>query len=134
MPEAARIHDPIGHSPTMNWLISGLLIGAAVGLAAILIIGTGGLAAGAIVAGAACMGAGIGEALSTMSWAGKEVSGQIDHFCSPNVFVNSRFAARAHVDVVICDKHSRTPPKARQACGLTACRQRARGIAPVAAP
>jgi len=30
MPAAARLTDPIGHSPTMSWLLKGLLIGAAI--------------------------------------------------------------------------------------------------------
>ncbi|MFP5390199.1 MAG: hypothetical protein ACLGI6_01440 [Gammaproteobacteria bacterium] len=29
MAQAARITDPIGHSPAMSWLLKGLLVGAA---------------------------------------------------------------------------------------------------------
>lgn len=105
MPAAARLTDPIGHSPTMSWLMKGLLIGAGIALAGVLIAGTGGLAAVAIVGGAAAMGAGLGEAMSTMSFAAKEVTGAIAMAGSPNVFVNSMAAARAHVDMVACTKH-----------------------------
>lgn len=109
MPKAARLGDPIGHSPTMSWLINGLLIGGAIAVAGVLIAGTGGLAAAAIVAGMAAGGAGIGEVLSTMSWAPKEVVGAILGACSTNVFINKRPAARAHVDMVQCAKHPNGP-------------------------
>jgi uncharacterized Zn-binding protein involved in type VI secretion len=109
MPQAARISDPIGHSPTMSWLLAGLLAGAAIAIAAVAIVGTGGLAAVAIVGGAAAMGAGLGEAMSTMSWAPKEVSGMISGLCSLNVFTNNKPAARAHLDMVLCAKHPQAP-------------------------
>ena len=109
MPQAARLADPIGHSPTMNWLLAGLLAGAAIAVVGIAIVGTGGLAAVAIVGGAAAMGAGLGEAMSTMSWAPKEVSGAIAGLCSMNVFTNSIPAARAHLDMVLCSKHAPAP-------------------------
>lgn len=109
MPNAARKGDPIGHSPATSWLVQGLLLGAAVGVGAALVIGTGGLAAAAIVGGLAAGGAGVGELLSSMSWAPKEVCGMI--ICgSPDIFINNRPAARAHVDKTICSKHSGTPP------------------------
>jgi uncharacterized Zn-binding protein involved in type VI secretion len=109
MPNAARKGDPIGHSPATNWLVKGLLVGAAVGVAAVAIAGTGGLAAAAIVGGLAAGGAGVGELLSSMSWAPKEKCGII-LIGSENVFINNRPAARAHVDTTICSKHSGTPP------------------------
>lgn len=105
MPAAARLGDPIGHSPTMSWLLKGLLIGAAIAVAGVAIVGTGGLAAVAVVGAGAAMGAGLGEAMSTMSFAGKEVTGAIAMTGSSNVFVNSLAAARAHVDMVACSKH-----------------------------
>jgi uncharacterized Zn-binding protein involved in type VI secretion len=115
MPKAARLGDPIGHSPSMSWLVKGLLIGAAVALAGVAIVGTGGLAAVAVVGGVAAGGAGIGEALSTMSWAPKEVSGAIIGPCSPNVFVNMiPLAARAHLDFVACSIHPAPPPPIAQ--------------------
>jgi uncharacterized Zn-binding protein involved in type VI secretion len=92
----------------MNWLVNGAMAGAAIGLGAVAIIGTGGLAAAAIVGGLTAGGAGLGEMLSTMSWAPKEVCGVIKGACSGNVFTNGLPAARAHVDVVDCFKHS--PP------------------------
>jgi len=103
---AARLHDPVGHSPTMSWLLKGLLAGAAIAVAAVAIVGTGGLAAVAVVGGMAAAGAGIGEMMSTMSWAPKEVVGKIMHACSANVFINQRPAARAHLDYAKCKKHS----------------------------
>ncbi|KGF80494.1 hypothetical protein IA69_18085 [Massilia sp. JS1662] len=105
MPAAARLGDPIGHSPTMSWLLKGLLIGAAIAVAGVAIVGTGGLAAVAVVGAGAAMGAGLGEAMSTMSFAAKEVTGAIAMTGSSNVFVNGIAAARAHVDKVMCSKH-----------------------------
>ena len=108
MPEAARRFDPIGHSPMMSGLLAGLLIGAAIGVAAVAVIGTGGLAAAAIIGGLAAGGAGIGEVASTFSGAPKEITGKI-LTGSPNVFTNSRNAARAHLDIVDCSKHPPSP-------------------------
>lgn len=109
MPHAARIGDPIGHSPAMSYLLQGLAIGAAVGIGAALVIGTGGLAGAAIVGGLAAGGAGIGELMSSMSWASKEVCGELVTGSS-DVFYNGRPAARAHVDSTLCSKHSGLPP------------------------
>lgn len=114
MPAAARHGDPIGHSPTMSWLLKGLLIGAAIALAGVLIVGTGGLAAVAIVGGTAAMGAGVGELMSTMSWAPKEVVGALT-VVALNVFTNGEGAARSHVDFGVCSKHP--SPDARVATG-----------------
>ncbi|MFB9240538.1 PAAR domain-containing protein [Massilia antarctica] len=109
MPQAARLGDPIGHSPTMSWLVTGALVAGAIAGTAIAIVGTGGLAAVAIMGGALAGGAGIGEALSTMSFAPKEVCGTIVGVCSSNVFTNGRPAARAHVDMTFCAKHPQVP-------------------------
>jgi uncharacterized Zn-binding protein involved in type VI secretion len=109
MPEAARLGDPIGHSPTMSWLLKGLLIGAGIALVGVAIVGTGGLAAAAIVGGMAAAGAGIGEVMSTMSFAPKEVVGKIIEG-SRNVYIRGKKAARAHVDHAECSKHPQ-PPK-----------------------
>jgi len=109
MPAAARLTDPIGHSPTMSWLLKGLLIGAAIAVTGVLIAGTGGLAAVAIVGGAAAMGAGLGEAMSTMSFAPKEVTGAIATTGSTDVFINGLAAARAHIDMALCSKHPGPP-------------------------
>ncbi|MBV9156363.1 MAG: PAAR domain-containing protein [Acidobacteriaceae bacterium] len=94
----------------MSWLVDGLLIGAAVAAAGVLIVGTGGLAAAAIVGGVAATGAGIGEVLSTMSWAPKDVVGAIVGQCSENVLINKKFAARAHPDLTNCCKHEPSQP------------------------
>ena len=110
MPQAARLADPVGHSPTMSYLVKGLLIGAGIALAGVLIVGTGGLAAAAIIGGMAAAGAGIGEVLSTMSWATKDITGVIAPPCSANVFTNGRPAARAHADTANCAKHMPPPP------------------------
>lgn len=110
MRKAARLGDPIGHSPSMSWLLRGLLIGAAIAVAGVAIAGTGGLAAAAIVGASAAAGAGLGELFSTMSWAPKEQCGFIVGACSSNVFTNGIRAARAHVDVAQCSKHSMPHP------------------------
>ncbi|NHZ67069.1 hypothetical protein F1735_33215, partial [Massilia sp. CCM 8694] len=112
MPQAARLGDPIGHSPTMDWLIKGALAGAAAVAIGVFVLGTGGLGAialTAVVGGAVAGGAGIGEMLSTMSFAPKEVCGKIIPPCSANVFINGRAAARAHVDLAACTKHPQVP-------------------------
>lgn len=108
MPKAARHSDEIGHSPTMSWLMKGLMIGAAIAVAGVLIAGTGGLAAVAIVGGVAAGGAGIGEMMSTMSFAPKEVVGVITAACV-NVFTNALPAVRAHLDFGTCSKHPSPP-------------------------
>lgn len=118
MPAAARISDPIGHSPTMNWLLAGLLAGAAIAVVGVAIIGTGGLAAVAIVGAGAAAGAGLGEAMSTMSWAPKEVTGAIAGICSINVFTNALPAARAHLDMILCSKHPGPPVPIATGSGL----------------
>jgi uncharacterized Zn-binding protein involved in type VI secretion len=108
MAYAARLNDPIGHSPTMSWLLGGLLAAAAIAVTAVAIVGTGGLAAVAIVGGAAAAGAGLGEVMSTMSWAPKEEVGNITATGSSNVFTNGLRAIRAHLDTAKCDKHTDT--------------------------
>lgn len=105
MAAAARLTDPIGHSPTMSWLLTGLLVGAAIGVAVAATVATGGLAAVAIVGGAAAGGAGLMEVFSTMSFAGKEVVGAITAVGAANVFMNGVQAARAHLDFATCAKH-----------------------------
>ena len=109
MQGAARITDPIEHTSALSGLLTGLLIGAAIAVAAIAIVGTGGLAAVAIVGAGAAMGAGVGELVGSMSFA-KSVSGAILQSGSSNTNINSLKAARAHVDVVECSKHP-NPPK-----------------------
>jgi uncharacterized Zn-binding protein involved in type VI secretion len=110
MPQAARLGDPIGHSPTMNYLIAGMVAGAAIAVAVGATVATGGLAAAAILGSGAVIGAGLGEMLSTMSFTPKEECGVISIPGSPNVFINCRAAARAHVDFAACLKHPTPPP------------------------
>jgi len=86
------LNDPIGHSPTISWLLAGVIAAAAIAVTAVAVVGTGGLAAAAIIGGAAAAGGGIGEVLSTMSWAPKE----------------GLRAIRAHLDTAKCDKHTDT--------------------------
>ncbi|MFP5391685.1 MAG: PAAR domain-containing protein [Gammaproteobacteria bacterium] len=93
----------------MNWLLKGLMAGIAVAAIGVAVVGTGGLAAVAVVGGAAALGAGLGEAMSAMSWAPKELTGAITATGSANVFTNGLPAARAHVDSVSCSKHGGAP-------------------------
>jgi len=100
MSGAARLGDPIAHTHALR----GLLLGAAVGtLIGISIVGTGGLAAVAVVGGLASAGAGIGEMIGRFSCcthnAGRIIEG------SPNVFINGRPAACASLSTIACDKH-----------------------------
>lgn len=81
MPQAARLGDPIGHTPSMSSSANGASAGAALSLA-----------------GAAASGAG-----------GGEVSGKIIGPCSGNVFTNGIPAARAQVDMALCSKHPSAP-------------------------
>lgn len=69
MPQAARLGDPIGHTPPAD---------------------------------SPAGGAGSG---------GGDITGKITGPCSGNVFTNGIKAARAHVDVVVCSKHSQAPLK-----------------------
>lgn len=113
MPEAARLKDPIAHSHALGGLIVGAMIGAAIAVA---VVGTGGLAAVAIVAGAAVGGAAVGELVGSLSMS-MSVKGMIAEQCSPNVKINGRPAARAHVDVVDCEDHSSPRPVIAQGSG-----------------
>lgn len=110
---AARINDPIGHTPAMRGLLGGLLAGVVVGAAiaaiGIATVGTGGLMAVAIVGAGAAMGGGLGEAFSGLSFVPKQVAGKIAGVCSKNVFTNGLAAARAHLDRITCDKHPSPP-------------------------
>ncbi|MTJ83147.1 MAG: hypothetical protein F8N37_19345 [Telmatospirillum sp.] len=139
LPPAARKDDPIVHDSLLSevgqvgaGLLTGLAVGAAVGLAAAFVVGTGGL--GALVLGAA-VGAGMqfgADALmhaaglhgpgdlanDAREKAGRalnglfppQVMGQIVQG-SPNVMINGRPAARATPgpgddDLVTCDRHT----------------------------
>jgi uncharacterized Zn-binding protein involved in type VI secretion len=113
MQAAARLGDPIAHTSSMSGLIAGAIAGAVLaGVGAALIIGTGGLAAplliGAVLTGAA-MGAWIGEFAGSLSFFNK-IAGKIATG-SPNVFVNSRRAARAELDTGECSEHAPNRPQ-----------------------
>jgi|GEM_PF-1580480 len=109
MTAAARLGDSIAHSAAMGGLLAGLLIGAAVAVAAVAIIGTGGLAAAAMIGAGAATGAGIGQVLGSLSCAPQPVTGTIVATGSFNVYINGIPAARAHVDVVLCSQHPGPP-------------------------
>lgn len=109
MPEAARLDDPITHSSALSGLIAGAIIGGGL---AILTVGTGGLAAVAIVGAATVAGAGVGELIGSLSF-NRSVTGEIAPACSPNVRINDRPAARAHLDFVHCRNHAGHPPIAQ---------------------
>lgn len=107
MPAAARLDDPIQHSNALTGLLVGAAIGVGVGL---FVVATGGLGAGllaaAVVGGATAAGAGIGEVLGSLSFAGGTTTGGIATG-SPDTQINSLLAARATDDSVRCDG---TPP------------------------
>jgi uncharacterized Zn-binding protein involved in type VI secretion len=92
--------------------IAGAVIGAGLVVGAALIIGTGGLAApaliGAVLAGGA-MGAWIGEFAGSLSFLNNE-TGNIATG-SPDVFVNFKPLARAIADTGKCNKDGSQPPQ-----------------------
>jgi uncharacterized Zn-binding protein involved in type VI secretion len=104
MSAAARLDDPIEHTGSLTGLVAGLAVGA---IGAALIVGTGGLAAVAIVGATAAAGAGIGQLIGSFSYfnhaVGQIVSG------SGNVHVNGKPAARAHLDKADCSEHGSAP-------------------------
>lgn len=104
MSAAARLNDPIEHTGSLTGLLAGFAIGA---IGAALIVGTGGLAAVAIVGAAAATGAGIGQLIGSMSFCSHQ-TGQIISGSS-NVNINGKAAARAHVDNARCDDHGPGP-------------------------
>ncbi|AAZ34154.1 PAAR domain-containing protein [Pseudomonas savastanoi pv. phaseolicola] len=104
MSAAARLNDPIEHTGSLTGLLAGFAIGA---IGAALIVGTGGLAAVAIVGAAAATGAGIGQLVGSMSFCSHQ-TGQIISGSS-NVNINGKAAARAHVDKASCDDHGPGP-------------------------
>ncbi|OUM05743.1 type IV secretion protein Rhs [Pseudomonas syringae] len=104
MSAAARLNDPIEHTGSLTGLLAGFAIGA---IGAALIVGTGGLAAVAIVGAAAATGAGIGQLVGSMSFCSHQ-TGQIISGSS-NVNINGKAAARAHVDKARCDDHGPGP-------------------------
>ena len=107
MPPVARVSDSIAHTPAMNWLLKGVIIGAGAALLGLVVIGTGGLGAvgiAAVIGGSAALGGGIGEYLASLSFAPQVISGAIASG-SPNVFANHRPLAAAMLSGVICNQH-----------------------------
>jgi uncharacterized Zn-binding protein involved in type VI secretion len=107
---AARLHDPISHSPTFGLLVAGAVIGGALATLAVLTapVSVPVLIGGAMIAGGAVAGAGIGEFVGSLSFA-RSIQGEIIAPGSSDVFVNGRAAARAHLDTVDCHQHSAGP-------------------------
>ncbi|MFV3383177.1 RHS repeat-associated core domain-containing protein [Pseudomonas sp. NY15354] len=103
--EAARFEDEISHTSALG----GFLIGAALGIALVATVAIATFTCGFGVALLAGLAAGIGGSLLTA--AGEAIgsmfsspSGKI-RTASPNVFINSRKAARVEKSVAECDKH-----------------------------
>lgn len=104
MSAAARVNDPIEHTGSLTGLLAGLAIGA---IGAALVVGTGGLAAVAIVGASAATGAGVGQLIGSLSCCNHQ-TGQIVSGSS-NVYINGEPAARSHADQAKCDEHSSRP-------------------------
>ncbi|WP_437889020.1 PAAR domain-containing protein [Phytobacter sp. V91] len=102
--QAARVDDPIAHTASKSWMIAGLIGGALLGAATIMTGGAALVVVSAVAAGA-CAGGGLGEVLGSMSWAPRHVTGSLREG-SPNVYVNSRRAIRAHLSSGKCEEHS----------------------------
>lgn len=102
---AAREHDDVAHTASEGWMIAGLIGGAILGAAAVVVTGGAALIAVSAAAAGACAAGGIGEVLGSMSWAPRHNTGKLMSG-SPNVFINSRAAIRAHLSKGNCDEHS----------------------------
>ncbi len=104
---AARVTDPFGHSCAMTGVLTGLAIGA---LAAVVIIGTGGLGAIAVGAAIATTGAAglAGEAIG-QTIDGDE-TGTLEHG-SENVRINGLFATMVEQGTGDCSRNSGPPVK-----------------------
>lgn len=102
---AAREDDEIAHTASKGWMIAGLVGGAILGAAAVVVTGGTALVAVSAVAAGACAAGGLGELLGSMSWAPRHTTGTLKEG-SPNVFINSRKAIRAHLSAGECDEHS----------------------------
>ncbi|MDO6410132.1 ADP-ribosyltransferase domain-containing protein [Pantoea phytobeneficialis] len=102
---AAREEDDIAHTASKGWMIAGLIGGAILGAAAVAVTGGAALVVVSAAAAGACSAGGIGEVLGSMSWAPRHNTGKL-LTGSPNVFINSRAAIRAHLSNGACDEHS----------------------------
>ena len=103
MPLAARIQDPVEHGLGMLGMAAGILAGALIGAA---MVGTGGLLAVVVVAGAAAAGGLAGEkiagGLSQILHIGGIETGHIRIQTSPDTNIGHRAAARAKLDAAKC--------------------------------
>jgi len=109
MPAAARYADQIGHTPPPSSPMTGALLGAALVLGGIAILGTSGVAAVAVAGALAAAGAGLAARMGGGAGGGGVVTGKIVGPCSGNVFTNGIPAARAHVDFTMCSMHPPVP-------------------------
>ncbi|WP_230942042.1 PAAR domain-containing protein [Burkholderia stagnalis] len=105
---AARFGDPVAHTASKGWMIAGLIAGAVIGAAAVVLTGGAALTVFAAMAAGAAAGGGLGEVLGTMSWAPRHVTGSLIRG-SPNVFINSRPAMRAQLSLGVCSDHAGPP-------------------------
>lgn len=143
IPAAATLHDEIKHSGLGANILKvattfgvGLLTGMAIGAAAVFVVGTGGLGAlvlgavvgavfGAVADGVAqsITGKGLDESLTAPIHAAidKVLPGVVKGLIvtgSPDVRVNSKAAARAQADEVLCSDHPSVPrPRIAQGSG-----------------
>ena len=102
MSAAARIGDTISHTSALRGLIAGIVVGAALAIAAVAIVGTGGVAAVAVGAGIASAAAGGGLAGSYIGEALQIVTGSITSLISMNVRIGGKFAAMAGIGASPC--------------------------------
>ncbi len=113
---AARVEDEIHHSSALFGLVSGLIVGAAIGalcvLGAIATVFTGGLALGPILAitGAVATGASIGAGVGQLVGSLKTSKEGTISTSGGAIKVQIEFKRAARVtDIVICKKHSEAP-------------------------
>lgn len=76
---AARVDDEIAHTASKGWMIAGLVGGAILGAAAVVVTGGTALVAVSAVAAGACAAGGLGELLGSMSWAPRHTTGTLNN-------------------------------------------------------
>jgi uncharacterized Zn-binding protein involved in type VI secretion len=103
--QATRVDDEIAHKASKGWMITGIVGGAILGVATVIVTGGTALVAVSVVAAGACVAGGLGEVLGSMTWAPRHVTGTLKTGSS-NVFINSRAAIRAHLSTGECSEHS----------------------------
>lgn len=111
--QAARMGDPIEHSVGLLGMLAGMVLGAVVGvilIAATVATGGGALAlalaaVGAVgaVAGGGLAGGQLARGLGTLFHSSGITTGSINSACSPDVIIGFKPAARAVLDLGICD-------------------------------